>query len=93
LAKKYLPTEIINRPKFPYRAIINSKNLLNNQKVNSAIAEHKITKYNVFNYQAVNRFLNKLKAKTTTTEKELMLLVFIISTQMLLQNGGGYWYR
>lgn len=86
LSAKYLPLEIINRPKFPYRAMINSDRLLSSEKINWAISEQEINKYNVFNSNAVDRLLSKVRAKNNTTEKELMLLVFIISTQMLLRN-------
>lgn len=85
VAKKYLPSDIINRPKFPYRAMINAKVLLADKKISWAISEHEIKKYNVFNFDAVRKFLSKVNFKDNITEKELMLLVFIISTQILLQ--------
>ncbi|KEO78090.1 asparagine synthase (glutamine-hydrolyzing) [Paenibacillus polymyxa] len=84
LAKKYLPEEIINRKKFPYRAMISGNSLLNNEKVSMAISEENLKKYDIFNSIAVTRFFNKVRSKNHTTEKELMLLLFIISTQILL---------
>ncbi|MDR4137022.1 asparagine synthase (glutamine-hydrolyzing) [Bacillus thuringiensis] len=84
LAKKYLPDEIINRKKFPYRAMISGNSLLNNEKVSMAVSEESLKKYDVFNSIAVTRFFNKVRSKNHTTEKEMMLLLFIISTQILL---------
>jgi len=84
LAKKYLPDEIINRKKFPYRAMISGNSLLNNEKVSMAVSEESLKKYDVFNSIAVTRFINKVRSKNHTTEKEMMLLLFIISTQILL---------
>lgn len=83
LAKKYLPNEILQRKKFPYRVMLDSKSLLNNERISSFISEAHIKKQNVFNNIAVTQFINKLRKKDQTTEKELMLLLFIISTQIV----------
>ncbi len=84
VAKKYVPSEITNRKKFPYRAMITQEKLLRNEKIREAISEENIKKYNVFNYLAVSNYFNKISKKSILTEKELMLIIFICSTQIIL---------
>lgn len=83
VAKKYLPSEIINRCKFPFRAILNHKTFLSNEKIKLAVSDEKINNCNIFNNKAVAKFLDKIKSKSVISEKELMLLLFITSTQIL----------
>ncbi len=83
VAKKYLPSEIINRNKFPFRAILNHKTFLSNEKIKFAISNEKINNCNIFNNKAVTKFFDKIKSKSVISEKELMLLLFIASTQIL----------
>lgn len=84
LSRKYLPNEITNRIKFPYRAMINHKKLLKDNRVMNAISEDKIKKFNIFDAHAVWKFIDKINEKENITEKELMLLLFICSTQIIL---------
>lgn len=84
VAKKYVPAEITNRKKFPYRAMITQKNLLENERIQDAISEEKMKKFDIFNAQVVSNYINKLSKKDSLTEKDLMLLVFICSTQIIL---------
>lgn len=84
LAKEYLPAEIFNRKKFPYRALIGHKAFLNHAKISYVLSEEKLNKANIFNVKATMKFLDKIKTKDNISEKELMLLLFLSSTQVIV---------
>lgn len=83
VAKRYLPMSIINRKKFPYRAIINHKKLLKDERIKNMISKEMIKKTDIFNSNATEKFKEKILHKDKISEKELMLLLFICSTQIL----------
>lgn len=83
VSKKYLPSEIINRVKTPFRAIVDHRVLLKNPKISFIISEKQLEMRNIFNCDAVLNFINKISLKNDISEKELMLLLFILSTQTL----------
>ena len=78
-----MPSDVIDRKKFPFRAVLNHITFLSNQKIKLSISEEKLNNSNIFNSKAVISFLNKIKTKKSISEKELMLLLFITSTQIL----------
>ncbi len=84
LAYKYLPKEIIQRNKFPYRATIQMASLLKREEIQRTISKEAIDKCGIFNPVAVERFLGKIRNKNTTTEKEFILCLFLLSTQIIL---------
>ena len=85
VAKRYLPKEIIDREKFPYRAIIDHRKLIMNEKIFSLLSKEKIYEHKIFDENAVEKFLNRVLNKEKVSEKELMILVFICSTQILME--------
>lgn len=85
VAKRYLPKEIIDREKFPYRAIIDHRKLIMNEKIFFLLSKEKICEHKIFDENAVEKFLNRVLNKEKVSEKELMILVFICSTQILME--------
>lgn len=89
VAKKYLPAEITNRTKFPYRAMITGKYLFKDERVLWALSEQNIKQAGIFNVDVISKFLKRLKEKIIFTEKEMMLVTFVLSTQVLANHNGG----
>jgi len=82
--KDLLPTQIVNRPKNPYRAPIRNS-FLNNKfmDIQSLVSEKEINEAGILNSSKVNMFLKKAHKTESLSELDNMALAGIISTQFL----------
>ncbi|MCD4722486.1 MAG: asparagine synthase (glutamine-hydrolyzing) [Desulfobacula sp.] len=86
-AKGKIPSELINRPKQPYRAPISQAFLgeTYHEYVHELLSEKTIREYGYFDPQKTTRLLQKCQQQkgTLLSERENMALVGILSTQLL----------
>lgn len=82
--KDLLPTQIVNRPKNPYRAPIRNS-FLNNKfmDIQSLVSEKEINEAGILNSSKVNMLLKKAHKTESLSELDNMALAGIISTQFL----------
>jgi len=87
LARKWLPTEIWNRPKRPYRAPIHRSFFNENQPdyVSELLSPAWINLTGLFNPDAVNQLFQKLATGRRIGETDDMALAGIISSQLVWQ--------
>lgn len=86
LAQKYLPQEIINRKKYPYRAPINIPELMQDEYIEYILGYSKLKDFGVFNPDAVKKYLLSLLNKRNINEKDIMLFLGILTTQILIEH-------
>ncbi|MEJ2051506.1 MAG: asparagine synthase (glutamine-hydrolyzing), partial [Calditrichota bacterium] len=80
----YLPADILNRKKQPYRAPING-NLLNGKE--HEILNHRfVRKSEIFDWEEIYSFINRSQQSGHQSEVDGMLLAGIVSTFYLLQS-------
>jgi asparagine synthase (glutamine-hydrolysing) len=87
LARKWLPAEIWNRPKRPYRAPIHRSFFTENQPdyVRELLSPACINLTGLFNPDAVNQLFQKLATGRRVGETDDMALAGIISSQLVWQ--------
>lgn len=85
VAERYLPTEIINRKKFPYRALLSPKGLATSPMTQRYLSDEALADLEIFDIRAVSRFVAVCMKKKVLGEKDLMALAFIFSVQALGQ--------
>jgi asparagine synthase (glutamine-hydrolysing) len=82
VAAKFLPAEIAERPKFPYRApiqdIFRSKAFADSEEL---LSEDNLKATGLFSTQAVHKLLKKVKDDKVLSEMEQMALMGIVTTQ------------
>lgn len=82
VASKFLPAEIAERPKFPYRApiqdIFRSKAFACSEEL---LSESNLKKTELFSIQPVQKLLKKVKDDKMLSEMEQMALMGIVTTQ------------
>jgi len=96
----FLPTEIINRSKQPYRAPI-AQVFLGNKRpalIESLISEEKIKDYGYFNPAAAKQLINKLKRPNgAASARDDMAIVALASTQLMhyhfIENFAGHEFK
>ena len=86
-AQGKIPSELIDRPKQPYRAPISQAFLggTHHEYVHDLLSEKTIHKFGYFDPKKTNRLLKKCRQQkgTLLSERENMALVGILSTQLL----------
>lgn len=85
LGKQWLPMDIWKRAKHPYRAPIH-KSFFHDQSpdyVESLLSDHQVTHTGLFDRQAINQLLKKIKRGMPLGETENMAIAGILSTQIL----------
>jgi asparagine synthase (glutamine-hydrolysing) len=86
-AKGLIPSQLINRPKQPYRAPISQAFLgeTRHEYVDELLSEKTIQEYGYFDPKKTTRLLKKCRQQkgTLLSERENMALVGILSTQLL----------
>jgi asparagine synthase (glutamine-hydrolysing) len=87
LARKWLPEEILERPKRPYRAPIHRSffNESTSEYVRELLSEEHIKATGLFKPEAVKQMIRKLDAGRRLGETDDMALAGIISSQLLYQ--------
>lgn len=82
--KDLLPSQIVNRPKNPYRAPIRNS-FFNNKffDINSILSDKNISDAGIFNSAKVSMLLKKIERTENLSELDNMALAGIISTQFL----------
>jgi asparagine synthase (glutamine-hydrolysing) len=87
LAKKWLPEEILERPKRPYRAPIHRSffNDFTSQYVRDLLSDERVIATGLFKPQAVKQMVRKLDAGRRLGETDDMALAGIISSQLVHQ--------
>jgi asparagine synthase (glutamine-hydrolysing) len=82
--KDLLPSQIVNRPKNPYRAPIRNS-FINNKflDIKSLLSKKEIDEAGIFNHSKVNLLLKKAGKSESLSELDNMALAGIISTQFL----------
>jgi asparagine synthase (glutamine-hydrolysing) len=85
MAQKYVPETITERKKFPYRAPIDISKLLQDEYVRYMTSECSIKQFNIFNSNAVARFLSSIEAKESPSERDCMLFMGVLTTQILCE--------
>lgn len=83
VAKKYLPKEILQRKKFPYRAPVAVQKILRDPYFQYVLGPDMLKKFNIFKPDTVEFFLKKAFEKNILRERELMLFMGILTTQTL----------
>ena len=85
LAQKWLPEEICQRPKRPYRAPIQRSffGQLDLDYVNELLSSDVIRRTGFFNPEAVSQLINKAKSSSRLSETDEMALVGILSSQLI----------
>lgn len=83
LARKYVPEIIAQRRKFPYRAPISIRRLMDDQYVRSVLSGDRLKQSGIFKEEAVDRFLSAALQKTSPNERDCMLFMGILTTQVL----------
>ena len=85
LGKQWLPADIWTRAKHPYRAPIH-KSFFHDQSpdyVESLLSDRQITNTGIFDSQAINQLLKKIRRGMPLGETEDMAIAGILSTQIL----------
>lgn len=85
LAKKYVPEDIINRKKFPYRSPVNIPGLMKDEYVRYIVGRDKLKEYGVFSPDATDKYFLSLVRKQSISEKDVMLFLGILTTQVLVE--------
>jgi asparagine synthase (glutamine-hydrolysing) len=87
LGKNWVPTEIWQRPKTPYRAPIHRSFMESNKQtyVQDLLAPETINSFGVFKPDAVNQLIRKAERGARFSETDDMALLGILSTQLLYQ--------
>lgn len=85
IARKYLPEEILNRQKFPYRAPIDIPGLMVDEHVRELVSAERIDQYGIFDPGPVKRMLTSILAKPNPSERDNMIFMGIVTTQMLYE--------
>jgi asparagine synthase (glutamine-hydrolysing) len=83
IAAKYLPGELINRQKFPYRSSTDFRNIITDPYLNYMLSDEVIKRYDVFSPVKVRRFIDGIAANGVGSERETMLLMGVLTTQVL----------
>ena len=83
IAQKYLPWEIINRSKFPYRAPIDIHVLSKDGLVREIMSGSKLKQYGIFDPVSVGRMLSSILLKERHSERERMVFMGVLTTQLL----------
>ncbi|MBC8003673.1 MAG: asparagine synthase (glutamine-hydrolyzing) [Opitutaceae bacterium] len=85
VARDWLPAEITQRPKRPYRAPIHKSffGVPNADYVEEVLSERSVTAAGMFEPKAVGEFVRRLKAGSILGETDDMALAGILSTQLL----------
>ena len=79
-----LPSEIVNRPKNPYRAPIKNGLLGGDKKLEEQyLSEDQLKKSGIFDLKKVSLFLKKMQKSETISETDAMTLTGILSTQII----------
>jgi asparagine synthase (glutamine-hydrolysing) len=88
IAKKWLPKEIWQRPKRPYRAPIH-RSFFNQEEsfdyVSDLLSPHQIKKCGYFKPHAVEQLVQKVTRGAAVSESDDMALAGILSTQLVHQ--------
>lgn len=98
IAEKYLPYELANRKKFPYRSSLDVRKIIGDPYIRHVLSEEVISRYNVFNSMKINGFIRGATEKDMFSERETMLLMGVLTVQILcdifgmesIERGGSY---
>ena len=81
-----LPSEILTRPKHPYRAPIEKGLLGGDKKLEEQyLSENNLEKTGIFDLNKVSLFLKKIRKAESTSEIDAMSLAGILSTQIIYE--------
>lgn len=83
IAEKYLPAELLNRKKFPYRSPLDVGQIMSDSYMKHILSKESIYKAGLFNAQKINGFIENVQKKGLLTERETMLLMGVLSAQVL----------
>ncbi|MNM08616.1 Asparagine synthetase [glutamine-hydrolyzing] 1 [compost metagenome] len=85
LARKYVPGEIINRTKFPYRAPVDLARLLNDEYIRYVLEPDTIRRFGIFDPESAGKYIAFLSSKERVNEKDIMRFMGILTTQVLAE--------
>jgi asparagine synthase (glutamine-hydrolysing) len=83
VAAKYLPQEILQRKKFPYRAPVAVQKILHDPDFQYVLGPDMLKKFNIFKPETIESFMKKAFEKNVLSERELMLFMGVLTTQTL----------
>lgn len=83
IAEKYLPSELMKRKKFPYRSSLDVRKIMSDPYMKYILSEECLSKYNLFNAEKINGFLDSVLLKNIVSERENMLLMGVMTMQIL----------
>ncbi len=83
IADKYLPSELVNRKKFPYRSPVDINTMCKDQYVRYLLSKDTIKRFGLFEPLRVSSLLKKTTEKGILSERETMLLMGILTFHML----------
>ena len=83
VAERYLPAEVINRKKFPYRALLSPRALASSPMTQRYLSDEALADLGIFDTRSVSRFVASCERKQVLGENDLMALAFIFSVQAL----------
>jgi asparagine synthase (glutamine-hydrolysing) len=83
IAEKYLPSELINRKKFPYRSSLDVRKIISDPYMNSILSEEALCRYNLFDPARIKGFIDSVLLKESLSEREAMLLMGVMTLQTL----------
>jgi asparagine synthase (glutamine-hydrolysing) len=83
IAEKYLPSELVNRKKFPYRSSFNAGEMMSDPYIEYLLSEEGLQKSNLFDSVKVDRFIKSITSKDGLSERENMLFMGIMTLQIL----------
>jgi asparagine synthase (glutamine-hydrolysing) len=83
IAEKYLPTDLVNRKKFPYRSPIDIKAIQRDPYMSYMLSEEATNRFNLFNPIKISSFINGVTAKGVLSERETMLLMGVLTMHIL----------
>lgn len=85
IARKYLPPELVNRRKFPYRSALDAGKIITDPYLAYILSKEAISRFGVFDPLKVCGFINTIAEKDILSERESMLFMGILTTQILCE--------
>lgn len=83
IAGKYLPRELVNRKKFPYRSPVDAGIFMGDPYIKQILSRKSVESFNIFDPLKTETFINSITDKRMLSEREAMLFMGIMTTQVL----------
>ena len=83
IAEKYLPTELVNRKKFPYRSPVDLNAMRNHPYLRYLLSEEAVKRFGLFDPARINGLINRPAGMAALSEREAMLLMGALTFHIL----------